>query len=174
MSYDGKPSLDQLTDQPQIAVTIGGQVYRFSELSIAALGRLQALIKETMPHPVQALKGHLDGLAAADREFLLKEAYRDARSWPPVVGTAAGAAALLSSEPGQIAALYEGLLVHQPQITQADVVRIFRALRRDAAREAAAARQNGQEYDGEGTARRIFAALFGLGIDEDSEPLPKD
>lgn len=167
-------TLDQLTDEPQLSIGIGGRLYRFSELPIEGLGRLQAWLKANCVHPVTALKDHLDGLPDRDRERLLEAARREGRDWPPQVGTAAGAAALLGTEPGQIEALYEGLRVHQPETSRELAVRIFRQLRRDAGKLAAAARKEGREYDGEGPARLIFATLFGLEDPDDELDLPKD
>ncbi len=166
-------TLDQLTDLPQLELPIGGKLYRFSELPVEALGRLQAIIKRTVPHPVAALAGHLDGLAEADRQYVLEQARAESWRWPPVVGTAAGAAALLGTEEGQIEALYEGLQVHQPETSRAVAVRIFRLLRTDSAAAAKAAKAAGRKYDGEGPARRIFAALFGLDDPDLADELPK-
>lgn len=166
--------LDRLTDQHCLEIDIGGQVFRFSELPIEALGRLQAVIKTLVPHPVGALSGHLDGLCDADRQYLLQQAWIEAKSWPPVIGTAAGAAALLGSEPGQIETLYEGLRVHQPAITKEEARQIYRLLRRQSASDSRKAQQQGREYDGEGPARRIFGTLFGLDeSDEAGDELPK-
>ena len=152
----------ELTDQPCLTIDIAGQTYRFSELPIEALGRLQAFIKAVVPHPVAALAGHLDGLDEADRRYLLEQARLEAKSWPPVIGTAEGSAVLLGSEAGQIETLYEGLRVHQPATTREFAKRIFRHLRKQSADDSLRAQRNGREYDGEGPARRIFAVLFGL------------
>lgn len=171
--------LSQLTNQPERTVEIGGKPYQFGELPIDALGRLQAWIKAHVPHPLDAVKGHLDGLSEADRRYLLEQARQEARQWPPVIGTAAGAAALLSTEAGQLAAFAEGLRVHQPAATDKDAAALFKRLRTDAAKAAAAAAKAGRQYDGEGPARDIFAVLFGLDPrdhdddDGDGENLPK-
>jgi hypothetical protein len=153
-----EPDLAQLTDHPDLTIAIGGREYRFSELPVAQLGRLQAWVKDSSPHPVDE-----------DRRYLLDQARRDAQRWPPKVGTAEGAAALLGTEPGQIEALAAGLSVHHPELSRADAERVFRALRKDAAKEARRAQREGRKYDGEGAARRIFAVLFGLDDDEDDD-----
>jgi len=161
-------TLDQLTDAPQLTVSIGGRFYQFSELPLDALGRLQAWIKQAVPNPIDAVKPHLAGLNPEDRRALLDRAYDDALSWPPILGTAAGAKALLSGEPGQTEAFCEGLSIHQPQISRAEAVRLYKTLLRDAARDRSAAR----------TAARIFAVLFGAPDPEraggSGTGLPKD
>lgn len=161
---------------PELTVPIGGFVFGFSELPVEKLDELQAFIRRTTPHPLEAVKKHLEGLDLDDRQFLLEQARVDAKNWPPQVGTAAGALALLSSEPGQIEALRVGLTVHQPGTSEAEARRVFKALRKQAAQDAAAAKAKGQKYSGEGTVQRIFACLFGL---DDFEPeagesLPKE
>jgi len=169
-------SLTTATDSPELTVTIGSASYSFSELPIAALAKLQAWIRSHVPHPLDALKGHLDGLDPADRAVLLEAARVEARSWPPEIGTAAGAAALLGSEPGQVEALAAGLSVHHPELTRPDVERLYRALGKETMRLVRAARSRGRAYDGEGTMRRVFATLFGLddggGGDDDEVGLP--
>ncbi len=161
-------SLETCTDSPELTVTIGGASYSFSELPIAQLAKLQTWIRAHVPHPLDTLKGHLDGLDPADRAALLEAARVEARGWPPQIGTAAGAAALLGSEPGQVEALAAGLSVHHADLSREHVGRIYRQLRKDAGREAKKARREGREYDGEGDVRRIFAVLFGL--DDPDEP----
>lgn len=156
-------TLDQLTDAPQLIITIGDDAYMFSELPVAALGRLQAWIKQTVPHPIAALKPHLAGLDPEDRRVLLERAYDEALAWPPILGTPAGAQALLSNEAGQTEAFHEGLKVHQPETTRTQAARLYRALLRDA--------------DGSGgkKAARIFAILFGAPDPERAGPArPKD
>ena len=88
------------------------------------------------------------------------------------MGTSAGALALLSTEPGQIEALWRGLQLHQAETTRDQARALYRQLTREAAAEA---RRNGPAADGEGTVRRIFSVLFGHGdpARSDSEPLPK-
>ncbi len=166
------PSLTSLTDRPELTVEVGGRVYSFSELPIGKLADLQVWIRQHSTHPIDALKGHLDGLLEGDRATLLEAARQEARRWPPEIGTAEGAAALLGSEAGQREAFYAGLSVHHPEVTRDEAVRIFRSLQKDAAREAKRAKREGREYDGEGAARRIFAVLFGMD-DDDEDDAPK-
>ena len=89
--------LSQLTDEPELTIAIGGREYQFSELPIAALARLQEWIKREHPHPIEAIKPHLDGLGPEERRYLLDQARLEARSWPPEIGTPEGAEALLRS-----------------------------------------------------------------------------
>jgi len=168
-------TLTELTDQPLLAIVIGGRQYYFSELPIGQLSVLQTFLGRTVPHPIEAVKPYLAGLPDADRAALLEGARREARSWPPEVGTAAGAAALLGTEPGQVEALFCGLSIHHPEITRDGARAVYRALQRDSQREARAAKRAGRQYDGEGAARRIFAVLFGLDDPDTTdgpEPLP--
>lgn len=170
MSTD--PTLDRLAGQPELSLEINGRRYHFSELPIESLARLQSWVKDHVPNPLEAVKPLLGGLPAEDRQYLLDQARRDALGWPPVIGTAAGAAALLSTEPGQIEALHVGLAVHQPETTPEEARRIFRVLSKDARKEAKRAKRDGRNYDGEGSARDIFAVLFGLASD-DEDLFPK-
>jgi hypothetical protein len=168
--------LTTLNDRPELTVRVGGAEYHFSELPIGRLADLQDFLRRTVPHPIDALKGHLDGLDPADRQALLSEARREARSWPPAAGTAAGTAALLATEAGQVEALFAGLSVHHPGATRADAGRLYRRLTRDAAAAAARARREGRPADEDGDARRIFSVIFGLGdpaADDAAVPLPE-
>jgi hypothetical protein len=165
--------LSHLTDQPQLRLTICGRAYRFSELPLEALGRLQEWLKANHKHPLDDIKPHLSGLSDTDRAAVLEAARKEGRNWPPQIGTAAGSAALLSSEPGQVEAVYEGLLVHQPELSREAAARVYRQLRKEAGAAAKAAKRAGREYDGEGTAHRIFAVLFGLDDPSDEYDLPK-
>lgn len=163
--------LTKLTDRPELTVAIDGRDYHFSEVPIARLSDLQDYIRKAVPHPLEALKGHLDGFGDRDRDRLLDEARAAAAKWPPQAGTAEGAAALLSNEAGQRTALGVGLSVHHPETSAEDVDRLFRWLRKDTLRRAKAARKAGRKDDGEAVVGRIFAVIFGL--DPDAEPLPE-
>lgn len=168
-------SLAQLDDRPELTATIGGRPYHFSEVPIERLADLDAFIRRTVPHPIDALRPHLAGLAESDRAALLLAARAEARSWPPQAGTAAGMAALLSTEAGQLEALAAGLSVHHPEVTRDEARRIYRQLQREALREAARKRRAGQADDGEGLVRRIFSVIFGFGDPDlsEEEPIPE-
>lgn len=171
-----KLSLIELDDRPELTATIGGREYHFGELPLEQLARLDAFLRRTVPHPVQAIRPHLAGLPDADRQALLENARREARSWPPQAGTSAGMAAILSTEPGQLEALEAGLAVHHPGLSRADAARVYRQLQRDAMREAARRRRAGLADDGEGLVKRIFSVIFGYGdpaLEDAEEPLPE-
>lgn len=162
--------LTQLTDEPELTVTIGGRAYQFSELPLAALSRLQTWVRANVPHPLDSLRGHLEGLPEVGVVAAIEAARKEAKSWPPQVGTSAGSIALLSSEPGQIETLFEGLAVHDKSVTLEGAQRLYRQLQRQTAREAKATKAAGRKYEGEGTVHRIFGILFG--IDDSEERLP--
>lgn len=161
--------LTQLTDEPELIVQIGGRAYQFSELPIEALARLQSWLRANNPHPVDALRGHLEGLPDHVAIAMGEAARKEAKTWPPQVGTAAGSIALLSTEPGQIEVLYEGLCGHQAT-TRESAHALYRVIQKQTAREAKAAKAAGLKYSGEGTITRIFGVLFGLDDSEDRLP----
>jgi hypothetical protein len=154
--------LDTLDDRPTLFVTIEGRQYGFSELTGEKRADLQAYLRRTTPHPIEAVKPHLDGLSPADRQSLLEGARRAAMDWPPNLDDASGMVALTSRTAGQIEALFVGLTMHHPELTRDDAARIYRALEREAMREAMTARRRGEKYDETlGTARRIYSVMFG-------------
>lgn len=144
---------------PELRERIGGVDLVFSEISVLGLARLQAWINEHVPHPLEAIRGHLDGLPDAVAADLADRARREATSWPPEVGTPEAAGVLLGSTSGQVAALQEGLLVHHPDATREDADRLYRTLRREVARS-----------KDERRVRRIYATIFGTATaDDDAE-----
>lgn len=164
--------LDTLDDRPELTVEVDGRRYGFSELTLEKRADLQAYLRRTVPHPVDAIKGHLAGLDPADRQALLESARRDAKSWPPDIGSQAGMMALTSTTDGQVEVLATALSIHHPECTRADAARLYRSLEREADRAAADARRRGESYDGQGSARRIYSIIFGLGDPEVQESLP--
>lgn len=175
--------LSELTDRPELTVSIGGRAYHFSEAPIDRLADCQDYLRRTVPHPVQAIRPHLEGLKAEDRQALLENARREARDWPPQAGTSAGMLALCGTEGGQLAALAAGLSVHHAGLSPADVKRIYRELQREALREARRRRKArgdapAGDDDGEGLVKRIFSVIFGFGdpdleADDDRAVLPE-
>jgi len=166
-----EPSLSELLDGPTLTIRIGGQDYRFSEISVTSKMALEEWIKANSPHPIQAIKPHLDGLPPEERRELLENARKDAKDWPPRIGTQAGSKVLMGSgDMGQIEVLYHGLQVRYPNATREHARGLHcwleRALRREIADD-----PNGESP----TIRRIYAAIFGM-LDEQGEPvagLPK-
>lgn len=163
-------NLADLTDQSQLNVSIGGQDYQFSELTLDAKGRLQAWLHRNVPNPVEAIKDDLDGIDPEIAFRLLNEARKERQHWPPDIESGAGKIALLSSEPGQIEVLWEGLKTQQPDITRPRAYKVFMALKQESAK---VSRKGG---NGERKIQSIFAAIFGFTLpDEDEEPaFPKD
>lgn len=161
--------LAQLTDQPTW-IAIGGKSYGFSEIPFGGLGELQAWLKDNTPHPLRSLAGQLDGFSEEEKAELLRQAREDAKSWPPVVGTAAGAAALLATEAGQLRALWVALKVHQPATTLDEARRLYKALQGEAARLARARRGKAPAAgDAEAKVSRIFAIAFGMDGDDQAD-----
>lgn len=175
--------LAELTDQPTLSVAIGGKTYRFSELTLEGLGRLQAWINTHCVDPLESIKSGLEGFPPEDRQFLLNEARKDRKAWPPDVKTSAGKKALLGTdpgnggEPGQIEALFEGLRVHWPSVTREQAHRMYRDLTKEAFQLAKAAKRAGKKFNGETTIQRIYATMFDLDMpdpDDEAIEFPKD
>ena len=164
--------LDTFHDHPELIVAVGGREYRFSELTMGKRAELQAYLRRSIPHPLEAVKPHLEGLRPEDRQALLENARKEAAAWPPDIGSVAGMKALTATDAGQVATLAAALSIHHPGATDADAERLYRALAREAMIEAQAARRRGEEYDGEGTARRIYSVIFGMGDPDARETLP--
>lgn len=136
--------LTQLTGAPELTVTLGGRHYHFSELPLESLGRLQAYIRRTVPDPFEHARAKCKGLPESVQATLLENARRESLRWPPQLGTAEGAHALLDHEAGQVEAIHEGLQVHHAGASREEAVRVYRLIR------------------GEAMARRVFGVLFGL------------
>lgn len=160
---DRKLTLTELDDRPELSIEIGGSVYHFSEVPLEKLADVQEFLNRTVPHPLQAIRPHLAGLSESDRAVLLRDAREEGKHWPPQAGTAAGMAALMATEPGQVEALFAGLSVHHPALDRRAAERVYRQLRREAGRAAVRARRLGLKDDGEGAVSRIFSVIFGMG-----------
>jgi hypothetical protein len=146
---------------PELRERIGGVDIVFSEIPIEGLARLQAWIKEHVPNPLEAIRDHLAKLPPAIATDLAERARREARDWPPEIGTADGATSLLGSENGQIWAFYEGIRVHHPDATITDASRLYRVLKREVARS-----------KDERRVRRIFATIFGTTTADEDDEVP--
>jgi hypothetical protein len=122
---------------PDLLERIGGVEVVFSEVPIEGLARLQAWIKANVPHPLEAIRDYLAKLPPGVASDLAEKARRDAMNWPPEIGTAEAAVALLGSTEGQVAAFLEGLLVHHPDATPSDARRLYNTLKREVAMDLA-------------------------------------
>jgi hypothetical protein len=142
--------LAEHTDQPT-EVIVAGKTYLFSELTIEAMGRLQAWIKANVPHPLKALQGQLDGFSAEDRATLLDQARKEAAHWPPSIGTPAAAQALASSREGMAEVIYEGLRGANPEAPRDSAISILKSIRRDEAKS-----------------REVFGIIYGLDEGDDA------
>jgi len=148
--------LSQLTDEAyEYVETIGGMTFRFSELPLAALARLQSWLRDNVPHPIEAIAPHLGGLTEEERREMLEAARIEAREWPPKIGGTVAALALLGSELGQIEVFYEGLLVHHPDATREDAFRLYRIFRHETARDIEVGKAEAARV------RKLFGTLFG-------------
>ena len=164
-------NLMQHADKPELTVTIGGQPYDFGEIPIEALAELQEWIRKNIPHPLEAIKPHLKGLPTDVAIGLTDRAREEAKDWPPEIGTAAGSAALLSKESGQILALRVGLQKFHPEVDGAGQPNCTgssaRTLRRQPGRPVASSSR------ASAIVTRIFSVLFGMGDTVDDQA-PKE
>lgn len=157
--------LSELLDGPVVTEEIGGIKFRFSEVPISAMLAMQGWIRENCPHPLESIRPHLEGMPPAIATELAENARQEARDWPPKVGTGEGAAVLMGSEAGQVIVLMHGLNVHHPGATLDDAWKVYRAMKRSAAKEIR------KSSTGESpTIRRIYAAIFGTLDETEDEP----
>jgi hypothetical protein len=163
--------LDTLDDRPELTVRIAGREWSFSELTLEKRADLQAYLRRAVPHPVDAVKGHIDGLTPEERRPFLEAAREAAREWPPDIGRPDGMQALMSTEEGRAELLAAALSLHHPELPREAVGLLYRELNRMTRREEAEARRRGEPFDG-GTARRVFMVAMGAGDPAVEEPLP--
>lgn len=151
--------LTQLVDGiPELEESIGGVRVVFSEVPLGGLARLQAWINEHTPHPLEAIRDQLGHLPPAIASDMAERARREALDWPPEIGTAEGANALLGSTEGQVEAFWEGLRVHHPDATHSDAARLYKVLKREVAKSRDQRR-----------VKRIYATIFGTATPDDEE-----
>ena len=151
-------TLEQLAGKPELTLTIGGQEYHFSELTLDAKARLHVWLRNHTPDPLESVKAGLEGLPPADRQYLLNEARKERLAWPPEISTANGRLALLGSENGQQELLFEGLLIHHPEMTRPGAFKIYRLMER--------------EPNGADMIKRIYATLLHLILPDEEEAPP--
>lgn len=159
--------LARLTNQPT-KIDIGNRKYGFSELPLSALGELQQWIKDNVPRPLDAIKGRLAGFTESERSELLRQAREEDKAWPPQIGSAAAAGVILSSQEGQLQALWVALKVHQPTTTLEEAKTAYRKLQAEAA--ALAKKRRGDGTDVEAKVTRIFSIAFGFEEGDDGDP----
>lgn len=154
--------LTELTDEPELTVTIAGKTLHFSELRIGSLAKLQAWIKANIPDPLVSLRERLKGYPESAIAQVTAEARRETPNWPPVIGTNQAAIVLMGSLEGQVQALWVGLQFHQPGTTFEDAERVYWAMKRSR---------------DEKLVKRIYGTLFGTANperdEEDETPGPK-
>jgi hypothetical protein len=166
-------SLSELTDGYSLSMNIEGREYRFGELTIAALGRLQTFIERELPNPFDAIKTRLDGLEPEDRRYLLNEARKEALGWPPNIQSREGKLAILAVERGQIEVLYECFQVHHPEMSKDRVKSLYQRMLRQVEFESRRAKREGRDYNGESDIQRIYAAGLGLVLPSEELDVPK-
>lgn len=160
--------LEQHADRPELTVEIGGQSYDFGEILIDQRADLEAWIRKNVPHPLDALKGRLEGLPVDVAAKVAENARQEAKNWPPRIGTAEGTVALLSKEDGQTLALYVGLQKFHSGTTREQSDHLYRLLGIEMRKERK--RRGDEEF--EGIVKRIFSVMFGQG-DPELDEAPK-
>jgi hypothetical protein len=104
-------------------VELGGMTYKVSLLTPRQWAPLQAYIRDHVPDPVTVAVGELAQARAlgievtpADRQFLLAEARKDAKAWPPALGSQEWFR-VLDGDEGRARFLLTVLGKHQPSLT---------------------------------------------------------
>lgn len=110
---------------------LAGVDYEVSEFTISDLAALQAWIKAHRPHPLDRIKGQLEGLADADRRVLLLQAYDDAKRWPPKVGSTEGNEALLGCHEGVVEFVRAAIATGRPGTTSAEAETLLKDMSAD-------------------------------------------
>lgn len=141
--------LDRWIVQP-VPLEVDGVPFRVAEITLEAQARLQAWLRQHVPHPVAAVKDHLKGLSPEDRATVLETASREARYWPPKIGTAEAARAMLTDARGQAAVFLEGLRAADPTATPAQAEWLAKRLNRT---------RNTK------LSRHVLAIIFGTDVD---------
>lgn len=185
--------LTELAGEPALALTVLGKTYLVSELKLSGLTELQKWLQTNVPHPIDRIKDHLDGLMPEERQKLLSEARHHANDWPPQVGSPEAAEHLMMTKFGQIETLYIALRQHHPDITRDEAFNVCRAIERFTARGGEVVKAYDNVYaktvkeaedgkyqpppydpppnDGEEFVRTIYSTVFGsnLGLYESEE-----
>ena len=122
-------SLVKLAGLPQLTITVDGEPYRFSELTVGGWAALQAFIEARAARPFADLDDHIGEVWPGFRDRLEMELNRRMESHPPQVGSPAGLQ-ILDTYEGRIETLYRGLLVHQPTMPREYARRLYEGLKR--------------------------------------------
>jgi hypothetical protein len=123
------PDLATLTAQP-VRIRLAGAEYLATPLTLADRGAVQARIKEAVPHPVDAIRPHIEGLAPEERKPFLEDARAvlNERGWPPRLGTPEGNAVACSDPGCLVEILHRSLGREQAGFTKDHAERLFRSL----------------------------------------------
>lgn len=104
----------KLLPQP-IEIQIGETVYKFGQLRIGEIARIQAWL-DSLPNPLATLRPQLEGLTPDERKALLLEAQKELRNWPPQYGTQKGLE-MIGRPEGTRIFMRASLKRHQPHLT---------------------------------------------------------
>jgi hypothetical protein len=108
---------------------LGGLPYKIAKLTMADWASLTAYIKDHTQDPIARVLEQLARATAAgivsspdDRQFLLREARKDARNWPPRLTSPDWWDALSEAKGGDAEFLWLVFSKHQPTITREQIV----------------------------------------------------
>lgn len=120
--------LTRLAPQP-VEYEIGGQVYKFAQLRIGEIARIQAWL-DSLPSPIQQIRPMIEDLTPDERKALLLEAQKEMRYWPPQYGTQKGGE-LIGRPEGTKVFMRAALKRCQHNMTDAECDRITESLEID-------------------------------------------
>lgn len=120
--------LTRIVPQP-VEVEIDGQIYKFAQLRIGEIARIQAWL-DSLPNPIQQIRPMLDDLSPDERKSLLLEAQKEFRNWPPQYGTTKGLE-LIGRPEGTKVFMRAALKRCQHNMTDAECDRITESLEMD-------------------------------------------
>ena len=146
-------------DKPELTIRSGGKEYNCGAIWQKERAELDAWLMKRVPHPLDAIKNHLEGLPASVVTDLTRAARQDAKHWPPQVGTAEGTEALLSTPGGQIEMLRVALQKFHSGATEVDAERLFHAMNQESFYLKRQAKLEGRADDSALPAIRILCTL---------------
>lgn len=145
--------LDRWIVQP-VSFEVDGVAFKVAEISLDSQARLQAWLRVNVPHPIAAVREHLKGLSPEQQSIVLEIATREALRWPPKIGTAEAARALLTDSRGQVAVFLEGLQAADATATSREAEWLAKRLNHT---------RNTK------TSRRVLSVIFGTDYDDDDD-----